>query len=491
MNRMSEQDIRFHLQPVSERYSLDELRQRECTYLQNNRHDLGLPPPGSGLRLIVVIPAWNEEEAVSKVLQSLYSQKLPYEQFEVIVVDNGSSDSTTSIVLNFARHSDMAVQLVVEPVKGCLRAVRTGMDVALHRLAQVSSPQEGVIATIDADDQVGPHWVATVLQIMTKRKTDMIRGPTQLAQPLPSQVELCVKALCDIENRVNGYVELARLRLEEALSRIGRQDQLLWLPRITGPNIAITRAAYITVGGLDPRPPGDQASHLANPLLRIGGGVTLCSDPRMTLFRSRRCSLRNFDEAGGFGVGFGLGFGDMLSRATESVEKGTAIDYPNPRWIEAGLRRILIELQSESEGMREEARRLAIRFLDSPPDPSTLYRYGSSPEEPPRVPVAEAKASLIEIMARAGGMDYLIAERFLMARELLRSQVLSFEGQWVQSNRMVDTVLRRMGFSSADISPRIQRMAAALKNIPNAEKDKWYDKACRVLEKIYARTTPP
>ena len=489
---MAEQDIRFHLQPVSERYPLERLRQREQTFLsQNSRHGLGLPPPNPCLGLVIVIPAFNEADAVCGALHSFYSQSLPHDRFEVIVVDNGSADGTQSVVLNFARHCDLSIHLVSESVKGCMRAVRTGMDIALHRLAQVSSPQEGIIATIDADDQIGPHWAMAVVETIAKRKTDMIRGPTQLAQPLSPQVELRMKALCDIENRVNGYAELARLRMQEALFGIKRRTQSLWLPRITGPNIAITRVAYIAVGGLDPRPPGDQASHLANPLLRMGGVITVCDDPCMTLFRSCRCSFRNFDEAGGFGAGFGLGFGDMLSRATESVEKGTEIGYPNPGWVEVGLRRVLAGLQSKVEEAWEEAKELATRFLDSPPDPNMLYRYGGLAEEPARVSIGEAKATLIGMTARADGMDYRLAERFLMARELLRSQVLSFEGQWVQSNRMVDTVLRRMGFSSADISPRIQRMATALKNIPNAEKDKWYDKACRVLEKIYARITPP
>ena len=487
MNHMSEQDIRFHLQPISERYSLDELRQREFTYLQNNRCDLGLPPPGSGLRLVIVIPALNEEEAVSGVLRSLWSQSLPHDQFEVIAVDNGSTDGTRSVVLNFARHCNLPIHLISEPVKGCLRAVRTGMDVALHRLAQVSPPYEGIIATIDADDQVGSHWATAVVETITERKTDMIRGPTQLAESPPSQVELCVKALCDVENRVNGYVELARLRLEEALLGIRHQGQPLWLPRITGPNIAISRVAYVAVGGLDPRPPGDQASHLANPLLRTGGIVTLCDDLRVTLFRSRRCSRRNFDQASGFGAGFGLGFGDMVYQATKAVEDGTTLNYPNPAWIEAGLRRVLVRLQSEDEEARKQARKLATRFLEVPPDPSALYKYGSSPDEPAQVSIVEAKAALLKMKSRAGGMDYRIAERFLMARELLRSQVLSLEGQWIESDRIIDALLKRMDFSSTNIPRHLRQMVASLKKIPNAENKKWYDAACRTLEEIYAQ----
>jgi glycosyltransferase involved in cell wall biosynthesis len=485
---MLREDIRFHLQPISERHKLDELQQREQTFLSgSNCHTFKLPPPRSGLRLVIVIPALNEEVVIGRALRCLYAQSLPYDQFEVIVVDNGSTDGTQSAVLNFTRHCDLPIHLISEPFKGCLRAVRTGMDVALHRLAQASFPQEGIIATIDADDQVGLHWAVAVVENITERKADMIRGPTQVAQSLPLKVELCIKALCDVENHVNAYAELARLRLEEALYGINRPRHPLWLPRITGPNIAITRAAYIAVGGLDPRPPGDQASHLANPLLRMGGVIALGDDPRMTLFRSCRCSLRNFDEAGGFGAGFGMGFGDILSRAIESVKKGTEIDYPNPGRVETGLRQVLAGLQTRVREKREEVKEIATRFLDAPPDPSELYRYGSSSEEPVRVSLGEAKATLIGMTARAGGMDYRVAERFLMARELLRSQVLSFDGQWVQSDRIVDAMLNRMGFSSAEMPSHLRQMATALKSIPNAGKEKWYDEACCKLEELYAR----
>lgn len=488
MNHMSEQDIRFHLQPISERYSLDELRQRECTYLQNNRCDLGLPPPRSGLRLVIAIPAFNEEDAISEVLRSLCSQSLSHERSEVIVVDNGSTDDTRSVVLKFASHCDLPIHLIAEPIRGFLQALRTGMDVALHRLAQVSSPREGIIATIDADDRVGPHWARTVIETITERKADMLRGPTQVAPPLSPEVELCVKALCDIENRVNGYVELARLRLKEALLGVGRCSRPLWLPRITGPNIAINRAAYVAVGGLDPRPPGDRASRLANPLFRMGGIVMLCDDPRMTLFRSRRPSHRSVNQGAGFGV---EGFGDMLERAAKAVEEKGRINYPNPARTETGLQRILAGLQSRARKEQKRAKKWATRFLDSPPDPNLLYRYGDSPGEPAYIPIAEAKAILIEMTTRADGVDYRIAERFLMGRELLRRQVLTYEGQWVHSDRIVDAVLKRMGFSLADIPRHVRQMATALKKIPNAEKEKWYDAACRALEEIYAQITPP
>ncbi len=45
----------------------------------------------------VVIPAFNEAKVIRQCLQSLRGQSYPESQFEIVVVDNGSSDSTVSI----------------------------------------------------------------------------------------------------------------------------------------------------------------------------------------------------------------------------------------------------------------------------------------------------------------------------------------------------------------------------------------------------------
>ena len=340
-----EQELRFHLRPLSERASLNALEDCEQAFLRaSNTADPGLPSRHAQLRLVMVIPAFNEGETIRDVLQSQCTQDVPSEQMEVLVIDNGSSDGTASAVLQCACFSPVSIHFVTEPRKGFLRTVRTGMDAACGRLGQVCPPNQGLIATIDADDRVGPEWAATLVATVVSSRADMVRGRAQTVTALPPDVDRLVKALCDVENRVNAYAELARLRVDEALEGSAARSYPRWMPRITGPNFAITRAAYVAAGGLDPRPPGDQASHLANALLRSGGAIVLSDDPRLTLLRSRRVSQRNFDQARGYGVGFGMGFGDILACAQDGAAAGRSVDYPDPQWLEAGLRRLLSEL---------------------------------------------------------------------------------------------------------------------------------------------------
>ena len=53
-----------------------------------------------GKLISVIIPAFNEEKTIGGCLKSLKNQS--YKQMEIIVVDDGSSDSTRNIVKGFS-----------------------------------------------------------------------------------------------------------------------------------------------------------------------------------------------------------------------------------------------------------------------------------------------------------------------------------------------------------------------------------------------------
>ena len=94
----------------------------------------------------VVIPAYNEEECLGDCLRALRRQTFPAEQFEVIVVDNASSDATAAV----ARR--LGARVVTEPRKGVSRARQAGFEAARGQ----------VIASTDADTRVPPDWLARI-----------------------------------------------------------------------------------------------------------------------------------------------------------------------------------------------------------------------------------------------------------------------------------------------------------------------------------------
>ncbi len=103
------------------------------------------------MKLTIIVPAYNEEKKISKTLESLKSQT--FKDFELIVVDNNSTDKTNEIAKKFTEN------VVVEKAKGYINAANTGAKLAKGDL----------IAFCDADSIYPKNWVKKVLTIFEKK----------------------------------------------------------------------------------------------------------------------------------------------------------------------------------------------------------------------------------------------------------------------------------------------------------------------------------
>ncbi len=123
------------------------------------------------MKLSVVIPAYNEESQLPGCLDSLLAQTRAID--EIIVVDNNSTDRTSSVVADYAaRHA--AVRHEFEPVQGVHAARSRGLDSATSEL----------IAKVDADTRVGPDWAALGVEFLAGprgREFSALTGPLLLA----------------------------------------------------------------------------------------------------------------------------------------------------------------------------------------------------------------------------------------------------------------------------------------------------------------------
>jgi GT2 family glycosyltransferase len=99
----------------------------------------------SGLKVSIVVPLYNKAPHVRRALDSIAAQT--FSDFEVIVVDDGSTDDGAAIVANYG---DSRVRLVRQPNAGPGAARNAG-------LAQT---QGEFIAFLDADDA----WLPTYLE---------------------------------------------------------------------------------------------------------------------------------------------------------------------------------------------------------------------------------------------------------------------------------------------------------------------------------------
>lgn len=98
------------------------------------------------MKLSVVIPAYNEEKYIGETLQNLI-QYAGEDIFEIIVVDNASSDNTAKAAKRFK-----GVKVIREERKGLTRARQAGL----------LASKGDLIAYIDADTHVKPTWLHKV-----------------------------------------------------------------------------------------------------------------------------------------------------------------------------------------------------------------------------------------------------------------------------------------------------------------------------------------
>jgi dolichyl-phosphate beta-glucosyltransferase len=79
-------------------------------------------------KLSVVIPAYNEEKRITQTLQDIdgYLEKQDYD-YEIIVVDNNSKDSTREVVKNLESTTVQKSTVILETIVGKGAAVKRGM----------------------------------------------------------------------------------------------------------------------------------------------------------------------------------------------------------------------------------------------------------------------------------------------------------------------------------------------------------------------------
>lgn len=94
-------------------------------------------------RISVLIPVYNAECYLEEAINSILNQTFP--DFEVIIVDDGSTDTSLSILNSFAQ-SDSRIKIISRPNTGIVGALNDGLKVCTGKY----------IARMDADDLCRP-----------------------------------------------------------------------------------------------------------------------------------------------------------------------------------------------------------------------------------------------------------------------------------------------------------------------------------------------
>jgi glycosyltransferase involved in cell wall biosynthesis len=101
----------------------------------------------------VVIPLYNKEPHIRRAIDSILAQKV--QDFEILVIDDGSTDKSAEIVKNY---TDSRIQLIQQENSGVSAARNRGIKEATAE----------IIAFLDADDEWLPTFLETILLLKKK-----------------------------------------------------------------------------------------------------------------------------------------------------------------------------------------------------------------------------------------------------------------------------------------------------------------------------------
>ena len=152
------------------------------------------------MKVSIVIPCYNAEKFLSRAIRSAISQRFPRDEYEVIVVDDGSDDHTCDI----ARDYESEIVLVRhDENKGLSAARNTGIRKALGRY----------VLHMDADDYIdqdlafiehlhlslNPHWGAVSCDYYLVNENEQhISRISGLGHPITCGIMFRKDALVDI-----------------------------------------------------------------------------------------------------------------------------------------------------------------------------------------------------------------------------------------------------------------------------------------------------
>ncbi len=193
---------------------------------------LGLFFPRKGLNkrqftVSVVIAARNEEDTIELCLKDLLHQTYPKEKYEIIVVNDNSTDLTETIIKRYAERYHF-----IHYVEAGAR--REGMSPKKNALtAGIQRSSAEIILSTDADCRVRSTWIEAMVSYFTP-KVGMVIGYSQLGRRY---------------DRHTFFENLQALDFLALLSSAGGACNLNFALAATGQNIAYRRSVFEEVDG--------------------------------------------------------------------------------------------------------------------------------------------------------------------------------------------------------------------------------------------------
>jgi glycosyltransferase involved in cell wall biosynthesis len=170
----------------------------------------------------VVMPAYNAEKYIAEAINSVLNQT--HRLFELLIIDDGSTDNTRSIAEEFARRDDR-IRIMSHANWGIVATLNDALTVA----------RSDWIARADADDIMLPQWLEKQLALITQT-------PDLAAAS-------CLAYIIDVNGRITGS-STTDLVTRQDFDRYFRDNQVMCLYHC---GVVMRRDIVRAVGGYRPQ----------------------------------------------------------------------------------------------------------------------------------------------------------------------------------------------------------------------------------------------
>jgi cellulose synthase/poly-beta-1,6-N-acetylglucosamine synthase-like glycosyltransferase len=212
-------------------------------------------PAARATRITVLIPARNEEARILDCLRSLAGQTYPKDRFEVIVLDDHSTDDTAAVVKEYAAVGAgglalRCLQIAEFPLPPGLTAykkfaIETGVGAASGEL----------IVTTDADCFFHPQWLSTLAACCEEKDAKFIAAPVRIGREMSPR--LAASRVSAAGSLLTIFQTLDFITLQGIT---GAAVHSRFHSMCNGANLAYARDAFYQAGGfraIDYIPSGD------------------------------------------------------------------------------------------------------------------------------------------------------------------------------------------------------------------------------------------
>lgn len=200
----------------------------------------------------IIIPTYNRKEELKKLLRLLKNQIPLNIQSEIIVIDDGSNDSTLKFLQEEQEKGNLT--FVVQAHKGPGAARNTGMQRGHGNL----------FVFIDTDCTPCHHWLENLLQCFEDESVGAVGGP-EIPDPDTSLLSRCFQFVMSSPLTTGGL-------------RGGRKRLARYYPRTF--NMAISRKAYEKVGGFKEWFHGEDVE-MSFRIKKAGFKIAYCQDAKV------------------------------------------------------------------------------------------------------------------------------------------------------------------------------------------------------------------